>query len=422
VIAWLAPAAFAAFALLAGPVVVHLLARRNARRVRFPATHFVRATQSAAVKIRRPSDIGLLLVRLAIVSCAVLAAAQPVLLSSWRVARWNARTSRAIVLDTSRSMTREPATDVPSRLADQESAGAFRSRRIEAEELAEGVERAVAWLATTPPSRRELVIVSDFQRGAIDRDVLVRVPTEVGVRTIRAGAPPATRTQTLASIDGWRGGAWQPSMTVDAGGTAMSWVRQSVGAATPWISVTGDDQAAAVRALNAAMSFGVPAGDNARRLNVVLAGASQAQPLPAVRSRWIAAASQALKTSALLQDSGPEVGADRIRVGEQNGTMIVETSIPATSTAAPAVIRSAILAIRPQRIADAEFEVTTISDEELSRWRRDAAPVGPGAISDMADSDGRWLWILALALLGVETVMRRAHVRVAGREADAAAA
>ena len=422
-IAWLAPAAFAAFALLAGPVVVHLLARRTARRVVFPATHFVRATQAAAVKFRRPSDIGLLLVRLAIVAAAVLAVAEPVVVSAWRVAGWNTRTSRAIVLDTSRSMTRAGTTDTASRLASQESAGAFRWRRIDADDLAEGIERAVAWLATTPPSRREIVIVSDFQLGAIDRDVLLRVPPDVGVRTIRAAAQPATRTETLARIDGWRGGAWQPSMTVDAGGTATSWVRQSNNGATPWISVTADDQAAAGRALYAALSFGVPTGDDTQRLSVAFAGtrSAQARP-PAVRSRWIATAAQALTDSALLQDAGPEVAADRIRVGEQNGTMIVEAPIPASSPAATVVIRSAILAIRPSRIADAEAEVATLSDEELAQWRRDAAPVGPRATPGPDESDARWAWMLALALLGVETVMRRTRIRVAGREVHADAA
>ena len=71
---WLAPGAFAALLLLAGPIAVHLLARRNARRVVFPATHFVRAARAAAITVRRPSDVGLLLLRLAIVTVGVLAA------------------------------------------------------------------------------------------------------------------------------------------------------------------------------------------------------------------------------------------------------------------------------------------------------------------------------------------------------------
>src|SRR6185295_10633737 len=65
---WLAPGAFIALALLAGPAIVHMLARRNARRVVFPATHFVRAAPAAAVRLRRPTDLGLLLLRLAIVA------------------------------------------------------------------------------------------------------------------------------------------------------------------------------------------------------------------------------------------------------------------------------------------------------------------------------------------------------------------
>jgi hypothetical protein len=123
-----------------------------------------------------------------------------------------------------------------------------------------------------------------------------------------------------------------------------------------------------------------------------------------------------------LQDASPEVGADRIRVGEQNGTMIVEALIPASSPAAPVVIRSAILAIRPPWIADTEAEVATLSDEELAQWRRTAAPVGPHPNPGADDSDARWLWMLALALLGLETVMRRTRVRVAGREVHADAA
>src|SRR5438876_4361135 len=111
---WLTPGAFAALVLLAGPMAVHLLARRQARRVVFPAVHFVRATNAAAVTLRRPSDIGLLLLRLAIVAVAVVAAARPLVMTPWRLARWNARVSRVVVLDTSRSMS---ATDAGERLA-----------------------------------------------------------------------------------------------------------------------------------------------------------------------------------------------------------------------------------------------------------------------------------------------------------------
>jgi hypothetical protein len=74
--------------------------------------------------------------------------------------------------------------------------------------------------------------------------------------------------------------------------------------------------------------------------------------------------------------------------------------------------------VRPPSIADREAEVTTVSDTELAGWRKDAAPVSaaPGGsfAGLVSESDARWLWLAALALLGVEAWARRARER-AGR-------
>ena len=106
---WPRRGAFAGLLLLAGPVLVHLLAAaERAAACMFPATHFVRATRAAAVRLRRPSDIGLLLLRLAIVAAAVLAAAQPLVLTPWRLAQWNTRVSRAVIVETSRGLRPPP--------------------------------------------------------------------------------------------------------------------------------------------------------------------------------------------------------------------------------------------------------------------------------------------------------------------------
>src|SRR3954468_18343885 len=99
-IRWTVPAAFTGLVLLALPVLVHMLVRRHARRIVFPTTKFLQATRAAAVRIRRPSDVGLLALRLGIVLAAVLAAAQPVLLASWRTAAWDRRGPRAVRLHT----------------------------------------------------------------------------------------------------------------------------------------------------------------------------------------------------------------------------------------------------------------------------------------------------------------------------------
>jgi hypothetical protein len=403
---WLAPGAFAALVLLAGPVLVHMLARRNARRLVFPATHFVRATQAAAVRLRRPSDIGLLLLRLAIVAAAVLAAAQPLVMTPWRLARWNARVTRAVVVDTSRSM---PDPGVAARLADEQIRNVFAGRRVNTPDLADGIDRAVRWLRTSPPSRHEIVIVSDFQRGSIDDAAVNRIPPDVGVRVIRAGVPPASRRVTLPPVEGWRGGVWQATATIDAAGSRVSWVRGGAAAAARWISVAAApaDAAAAERALRAAVSPGVSAGDAGRRVIVRFAGAPPIVPAPQpVTSRWI--------VSAALSDALRAVDPP-VTVSERDGVMVVDAPIVASAFEAPAVVRAAVLAVRPAAIADDEGEVATVPDEALARWRRDAAPVTISAIPNAHDGDGRWLWALALMLLAVEEWLRRISARLARR-------
>ena len=75
--------------------------------------------------------------------------------------------------------------------------------------------------------------------------------------------------------------------------------------------------------------------------------------------------------------------------------MVVEAPMSATGFAAPAVIRAALLAVRPAGIVDGEEEVVTLPDADLARWRRDPAPVAAPAIPRADDSDSRWLWALA---------------------------
>jgi hypothetical protein len=402
---WLAPGAFVALALVAGPVIVHLLARRNARRVIFPATHFVRAAQSAAVRLRRPSDVGLLLLRMAIVAAAVVAAAQPLVLTPWRLARWNGRVSRAVIVDASRGLV-SPA--VASRLGDQEAQGAFAARRLNTSNLADGIERAARWLDGVPPSRREVVLISDFQIGALADGDLAAIPADVGIRLIRAGVQPDSRRAASSPIDGWRGGVWQATTTIDAAGTRASWTRTGSAGVPSWISVSASpaDAASADRALRAAVSLGVPAGDNGHRVLVRFAGATVLTP-PAqpVRSPWIAAAAIALQHADLIRGAGP------VTVLERDGIMLVDAPFAAAALAAPAVVRAALLSVRPEAVVDPQSEVSTLPDTDLARWRRQSAPVARSAIPLADDSDARWLWLSALVLLGLESRVRGGRAR-----------
>jgi hypothetical protein len=403
VIAWAVPAAFAGLVLLAGPVLVHMLLRRNARRLVFPTTRFFEVTRAAAVRFQRPSDIGLLLLRCGIVLAAVLAATQPTLLATWRTARWNERIARAVIVDTSRSM---PSPQDAARLADQEM-NAFSSARFESADLRDAIRRAGEWIARTAPARREIVIVSDFQRGAIDVDAFAAVPAGVGLRFIRAGTRPPQQEVPLPAISGWRGTEWQGSAVVRGDSTEVTWKRSGA-SKIGWLSTrqADADTEAAARAVAGVSSFGVAPGDESHRVVVAFAGAATAVEQP-VETEWMLRAEAALRRSAMLRQSGAS-----IRTAEQDGTFVVHASVAAADAMAPAVVRAVMLAVRPASIADREAEVVTVPDAELARWRREAGPVGPRVtMPPDAASDARWLWATALLLLGIEGWIRRSKTR-----------
>ena len=391
---WNHPAALAGLALLALPVLVHLLVRRHAARVLFPAMRFVPAVRAAAVRLRAPSDRALLALRLAIVAAAALAAAQPVLDTAARQRAWDARVATAVIVDTSPSV---PA-DLASRLGEQASAGAFATHTFTSPDLRDAVRRAVDWLATAPAARRRIVLVSDFQRGTIDAADLAVVPASVGVDLLRAGPPRASISSAV--IDGWRGGRWTGAMTLDATKTQMVWTRSgAAGAGGLTVHGAAEDRDAIERAVVAARSFGVPAAAATHRVDVAFAGAPAISDAPPV-TPWIASAAIALHRSTLLAETDADVD-----VGERDGVMAVKTKMRASSPFAPAVIRAAWLAASAP-VIDREAETASLDEGALARWRRTPAP-GVPALPQRDENDGRWLWALALALLIVEAFVRR---------------
>lgn len=170
------PAGLAALAALAAPILVHLLLRRRARRISFPSVRFVLPSNAAAIRLRAITDWPLLVVRCAVVAAAALALARPLVVTTARRDGWNGRTARAIVLDVT------PSAGRPVAAAADEQRGSFRSTLIEAAALDAGIIEAIRWLETAPPARREVVVISDFQRGAIDDVSVGRVPASIGLR------------------------------------------------------------------------------------------------------------------------------------------------------------------------------------------------------------------------------------------------
>lgn len=73
---------------------------------------------------------------------------------------------------------------------------------------------------------------------------------------------------------------------------------------------------------------------------------------------------------------------------------------------AAALMAAILRAAAPPALSNAEREPDTVAPAVLERWQRVAAPVSsPGRAGDQ--NDGRWFWLLALVLFGVEAWMRR---------------
>jgi hypothetical protein len=193
---WRNPAAWFGLAALAIPIAVHLLARVRAHVIAFPSLRFIDSSRLAARSRRTLSDLPLLALRLLAILLAVAACADPLFLTAARRTAWGTRVSRAVVIDTSASMTRAQADSDATRAANRESHDALRTTVLRSPSVHDGVARAVAWLRTSPPSRREIVVISDFQPDTMSAAVLRDVPEEMGLRFVRVG-----RTQQEQNTD-----------------------------------------------------------------------------------------------------------------------------------------------------------------------------------------------------------------------------
>ncbi len=440
---WLLPAALSGFVLLAVPFTIHLFTRRQARRVPFPTIRFLRESPSRAVRPRRPSDLGLLLLRMGIVAAAVIASARPLFLSPWRVSGWNARLARAIVVDTSASMTRPDAAgrtplSVANAIADAEGRSAYTSYRVESPDLGEGLRRALRQLEHAPPARKEVVVLSDFQQGTVGNRSIATVPAGVGLRFVRAGTPARTRAWTMDAVDGWRGARWEPHIAIDESSTTATWTRAK-GAELPaglTVAVSSAEETRRRAAVAAATALSIPVTNVERRLSIAFRGAARPEAFARaerIKAPWIVRAAVALAESDLLDQAvhatgltGEKIsaepwtsiardvhGADVVVVAEHDGAMLIDTTATASSLAAPALIRAALLA--RGEAGPPDEEVLRISDDQLSRWGREPAPIGADGWQNVDGSDARWFWAAALVLVLIESLVRR-RGNVARRE------
>ncbi len=384
------PMALLGLVAIAAPVIAHLLGRRPARRLLFPNLRFLPAAVPSPVRRDRLTDLGLLSLRATVIAAAVLALTQPVWLSGDRTRDLGRQVARAVIVDSSASMTRasgtERAIDVARREAGDAAAGATVARVGEADSPVSLIAGAIGWLMTQP-MRRELVIVSDFQTGALGRADLEAVPAGVGLRLIGVAA-----TGPIAGSEGGR------ELDLIAG------------------SSTRDD-ATAARA--AAIAQGAPAiGRVDRPVAIAFSDSEQVAAITAaaraIDAGWMAEVSAAVEHDALVVAAAAR--ARRLpselltTMADSSGghaRLIVLTKTRARDLFSAAVIGALLRAVSPNAAA-AEHVATTYSSDELRSWER---PAGDVAVAEsaraFADSDGRWLWLAALVLLIAEGLVRR---------------
>lgn len=438
------PLAWIGLAALIVPIAIHLLVRAPAQPIVLASLRFVSASPMRALRRRLLNDGGLLALRLLILAFAVAALADPLATPACRRNAWNARLARAVVAD-----PRAPA-DAVARA--QTEPAAFASAVITPTGDG-GVARALTWLASQPPARREVVLVGPLTLGSVDERALRAAPPAVGLRFVRTPAPapappPATRVTTIdpqqrllaraprVTFADDRllmapGDAPTPTEhTIDA--TPQGWQAAALG-----LEVIGPASArqALRAALLAALAVGVPisSSDRAQPL-VVLADptgdiASSALVVAPVSAPWMADAIEAMTGDGdlaheargvnavvadapaapwrtVLRDARGHALAAVAATTPSPAALVVRVRAPATSPVIAAVLRGAASSRFDTRALTAA-EVLPIPDAQLTAWTRQPGDVDERTLATPRESDRSWLWAAALVALGAEALVRR---------------
>lgn len=394
-IVWLAPAALAGLLAAAGPVIVHLLRRQRARRLVVPTVRFVAGLDRSSVRSRLPSDVPLLLVRVAIVACASLALARPLLLHSGRTAAWGERTARVVIVDTSDSA--QGLIDESAVSAEVSSANP--ALRIDTPDPGGALRRAAAWLEKSPPARREVVLLSDFQAGAVTEDRIAAVPGHIGVRLVSFGPAETARMEVAGVPVLTPEGVADVRIRLHDVGTAVT---HTIGGREPdglQILAPGNPGAAA-RLLRVVSTAGALAPSRLQPIALRFRGEPLAAPSPAPPLSWTLIAAQRLLRSR-------DIRVDTIRIADRSDQLLIDVDADAESLEAAQVLKAALDARIDPRVLT-EHEPERIPSATLASWSREPAHPDAGAWRRSDDSDGRWIWLAALLLLGAETLLRRA--------------
>jgi hypothetical protein len=407
------PAVLWSLALVAIPVLIHLLLRPQIARVRFPSLRFVPASRLASARRRIVHDWPLLLVRMAIVALAVVALSGPVLVTPGRERAWTSRTVRAIVVDAEAAMS---AAARVQDLVDESAGDALAATRIETTRIGEGLVQAAQWLERAPPAAREVVIVSDLRNGAVTARDLAMLPAGVGVRLREVGGTTPT-AGTVRRLRYEAGGAVASDLEVILGpvSTAVARAGRDEEVDLP-VRVTGRDEArhlleaALVAVLMDGLLIAAPPApvhlawdtEVAAVEPLVSAGARQAF------SRFVAAAgvSNDQRPGAAAADPWVRIWPGVLAAAERDGALVLRGTGLLDADTALGVARAALAAAHATPDLG-RLETMRMPAEARAALERDALPADPGAVAAAGDTDARWAWALVLLLMGTEHWMRR---------------
>jgi hypothetical protein len=420
---WLQPAALWLLVLGAVPIAIHLLRTRRAKRMAFPSVRFIRPSQTASVRLHAPSDLLLLAIRVAIVVLAALACAQPLWITPAREASWNARTARAIVVDSSESM-RDPGAADAVRAAIARETTAFTSRTFDTAVIGDGIARAVAWLDRTPPARREVVVISDFQIGSMSAGISSTVPPTIGLRFERVARSSVAAAPVLRRLTVSGTAAQTYAIALTDRGTAVK-VQPGQPIELPGVRLVGGpgQDSAASAVMRALVASGTPAPDPVRPIAVRTAVAIVDGEARVVADRWmieiVAGVSRDLEITRLARSITAAVpvaepwtavaqnqsGQPIVRAAARGAELTLDTGTPIDSYFTAALTRAA-LRHAPWARPPVEVEPTTVPESALAELRREPGLADTASWRSVEHSDARWFWAVALLLLVVETWVR----------------
>ena len=391
---WLNPFALFALALVAAPILIHILIRRRAEPFPFPTLRFLQPTRLAAIRRHVLEDIALLAVRIALLAATVAALAGPLFVTAARRQAWDRRIVRAVVVDDSNADLnvarpfegRDRGAKSPAPQAN--SLAPHLQNTFEATSLTDGIRRAILWLDTAPPARRELVVASVFPIGSIAQADLSVIPDDIGVRFERTGTLPGTRTVAAGRLL-TSGGVRAREVTLAGAQTSVR--DAAVGDPMVWpidvVSSKAEQPAidAAVAAVLSQRAWAAPPDRRARLVlvepTVVVQPAEPTVVVQAFMPAIVAHPSTPAVAQALPRDVAPEAGVSP-------GTGVAQAFRPAIIDGL-----SDVSPVRHAWIADAVARIA--GDREL----RDAAAGVAAGLSDARLAAAPWQ-ILASAADG----------------------